>query len=101
MKGRIGMKRSNLRRYLKEIVAEYESKPYDYWQSVALPITFERQFGSKYIQFEIHMLELTPEYVHIGFSADAGGISAYFPVGADIIVTKPDSADAVKTNELR
>jgi hypothetical protein len=82
------MKRSKLRRYLKEIVAEYESKPYDYWQSVDLPIAFEREFDSQNIQFEIHVLESTPGYIHIGFSADAGGISAYFPVGSDIMVRK-------------
>ena len=85
------MKRSIIRRYLDQVVGEYESKPYDYWKSLSETIAFEREFDSHNIQFEIYLLESTPEYVHIGFSADAGGFSAYFPVGTDIIVKKTNS----------
>ena len=89
------MKRSIIRRYLQQVVGEYESKSYDYWQSLSSTVAFEREFDSHNIQFEIDVLESTPEYVHIGFSADAGGFSAYFPVGADIIVKKTNSAASV------
>jgi len=82
------MKRSTLRRWLNELVSEYESKPYKYWETVTFPITFERVFEGKEVQVEIHVLESTPEYLHIDFSADAGGLSAYFPVGTDIIVNR-------------
>jgi hypothetical protein len=70
---------------------EYEAKPYEYWQSLSFPLAFEREFDSYVIQFTISMLESTPEYVHIGFSADGGGLSAYLPVGSDIIVKKTNS----------
>lgn len=81
-------KRPFLRRCLQEIVAEYESKPYEYWEIVSFPLTFERIFEDKEIQVEIDILESTPEYLHISFSVFGGWLSAYCPVGTDIIVRK-------------
>ena len=82
------MKRSALKCWLRELTGEYENKPHEYWDKVSFPICFERTYAGRSIQVTIHILESTPEYLHIGFSADAGGLSAYFPVGTDIIVNK-------------
>jgi hypothetical protein len=87
------MKRSALKRCVREIVAEYESKPYDYWDTVTFPLTFERVFEGREIQVEIDILESTPEYLNIDFSVFAGGLSAYFPVGTNIIINKTKKTD--------
>ena len=77
-----------LKRFLREIVAEYESKPYEYWDTVALPITFERVFEVREIQAEIDMLESEPEYRHISISVDEGFLFSFSPVGTSIIINK-------------
>lgn len=86
-------KRPFLRRCLKEIVTEYESKPHEYWEKVSFPVTFERIFEGKEIQVEIDTLESTPEYLHISFSVFGGLLSAYCPVGTDIIVKRNEKGN--------
>ena len=82
-----------LKRFLREVVADYESKPYEYWDTVTLPITFERVFEGKEIQAEIDMIESEPKYRHIGISVDEGFLFGYSPVGASIIIQKDNKAD--------
>jgi hypothetical protein len=87
------MKRAIIRGWLQEIVDEYKCNPHEFWESSNFPITFERAFEGRQIQVEIDILESTPEYFHISFSANAGGLSAYFPIGTDIIVKKESMKD--------
>jgi hypothetical protein len=73
---------------LRELMVEYKDKPYDYWETVEMPITFERVFEGKVVQVEIHVLESTPEYLQIGISVDAGRRSLFYPFGQSFIVEK-------------
>jgi len=82
-----------LKRFLREVVADYESKPYEYWDTVTLPITFERVFEGKEVQVEIDMLESEAEYRHIIISVDEGFLFGYSPVGTSIIIHKDDKED--------
>lgn len=77
-----------IKRCLRELTAEYKCKPYDYWDTVDMPITFERAFEGKEVQVEIHVLESTPEYLQIGISVDAGWRSFFYPFGQSFIVEK-------------
>jgi len=97
------MKRAKIRYYLEQVVDEYRKKPYAFWQTVTFPIVFERLLDSQRITFEIHALESTPEYFHIGFSAGTCGFSAYFPVGfgADIIIKKEKGTNNVDDIEVK
>ncbi|MBW8042293.1 MAG: hypothetical protein FVQ85_20155 [Planctomycetes bacterium] len=82
-----------LKRFLQDVVADYESKPYEYWDTVTLPITFERVFEGKEVQAEIDMLESEPEYRHISISVDEGFLFGYSPLGTSIIIHKDNKAD--------
>ena len=84
-----------LKRFLREVVADYESKPYEYWETITLPITFERVFEGKEVQAEIHMLESEAEYRHISISVDEGFLFGYRPVGTSIIIQKDDKEDRI------
>ncbi|MHC4462385.1 MAG: hypothetical protein ACYS6W_03445 [Planctomycetota bacterium] len=77
-----------IKRCLRELVREYESKPYEYWEKVSLPLTFERAFEGRNVQVEIDILESTPEYLQIGISVDAGWRSFFYPFGQSMIVEK-------------
>ena len=82
------MKRSSLKRCLKEIVDEYSQKSFEYWDTVTLPVCFERSFEGRSVQIEICECESTLEYRRLDISVDGGGLSAYFPVGQLIVVKK-------------
>ena len=82
------MRRSLLKKIAKEIAAEYQKYSYDYWFSVELPITFEREYKGRIIQVEIHVLEFQKDYVKIGVSVDGGGLSAFFPACYGFIIEK-------------
>ena len=77
-----------IKRCLQDLMAEYKSKPYDYWENVDMPITFERVFEGREVQIEIHVLESEPEYLQIGISVDAGWRSFFYPFGQTFLVEK-------------
>ena len=83
------MRRKDLKRVLEEIVEEYKKRPYEFWESADFPITFERKAQEKEIQIEIDILESTPDYLDIDFTASSGWYSSYCPVGIGILVKKP------------
>ena len=67
---------------------EYESKPREYWETVSLPLNFERVFEGKVVQVEIEVFNSTPEYDEIAIFVDAGWRSFFYPFGKTIVVRK-------------
>lgn len=81
------MKRSVLKRYVREIASELERKPYDYWVGTKLPLTFGKMFKGQLINVEVSLLSSNAEYMQLGIAIDDGGwLSPYFPVGISIVI---------------
>ncbi|NIP22397.1 MAG: hypothetical protein GWN67_20055 [Phycisphaerae bacterium] len=93
LKGFRDWTRPLLKRFLKEVVSDYKSRPYEYWDTVTLPITFEKVFEGKEVQAEINMLESEAEYRHISISVDEGFLFGYCPIGTSFIIHKDDRED--------
>ena len=77
-----------IKQYFEEIIKEYKSKSYIYWDTIELPIVIQKDIEGKGVQFEIDLLKTTPEYREIDVTVDSGGLSAYFPYGKSFKIMK-------------
>lgn len=84
------MKRSRWKQYAAQLACELEAKPYEHWVAAAkgLPDSFTRDFNGEVLQIELDVLEIDPDYVHIGISIDDGGLSAFVPVTTSALIRR-------------
>jgi hypothetical protein len=70
----------------REIASEIEGSP-DVWRDRAdYPVTWTLSKEEGEVQVEVEILEKTRQGLHLGISVSTDGISAWLPVGTDIMI---------------